>query len=57
MERLGQHLFPSIFEKTTSVQQQFNGSPNGLVEPFVLAVPSRVVGGGRAERNVASGEE
>jgi len=45
MERLGQHLLPSIFGKTTSVQQQFNGSLNGLVEPFALAVPSRVEGG------------
>jgi len=45
-----------MLSKTTSVQQQLNGSPNGLVEPFALAVPSRVVSGGRAERNATSGE-
>jgi len=34
-----------------AVQQQPNSPPNGLVEPFALAVPSGVVGGGRAKRN------
>jgi len=39
---------------TTAVQQQPNSPPNGL-EPFALAVPSGVVGGGSAKRNAVSG--
>jgi len=49
-------ICPRHFFTRESLQQQLNGSPNGLVEPFALAVPSRVVGGGRAERNDESGE-
>ena len=55
VKSLGQHLLPSILGKITAMQQQLNGSPNSLVEPFALAVSSRVVGGGRAEGNAAGG--
>jgi len=55
VKSLDQHL-PSILGKTTSVQQQLNGSPSGLVDQFALAVSSRVVGGRRTEKNAASGE-
>ena len=54
VKSLGQHLLPSILGKITAVQQQLNGSPNSLVEPFALALSSREVGGGRAEGNALS---
>jgi len=55
VKSLGQHLLPSIFRKTTSVQQQLKSSPNGLVDPFALAVSGRMVSGRRAARNASSG--
>jgi len=56
VKTFGQHLLPPILGKTTAVQQQPNSPPNGLFEPFALAVPSGVVGGGSAKRNAASGK-
>ena len=56
VKSLRQHLLQSILGKSTAVQQQWNGSPNSLVEPFALALSSRVVGGGRDEGNAVSGE-
>jgi len=50
------HIFNNNNVMLRQEQQQHNGAPNGLVEPFALAVPIRVAGGGRAERNAARGE-
>ena len=56
VKSFGQHLLPPNLGKTTAVQQQPNNSPNGLVEPFALAVRSGVVGGGRSKRIPDSGK-